>query len=394
MVIRSQWFLALLGGIVVVYSVLSLGYVATSPDVRLRTLLVDRPDDPDIAAGIVIRPVDGLEYRGPSRPVAGDILLELAGQPTPTFIHFTQQVGKLRGATTYPGGQLHAGADVGELPDSSLPPLVEVGPDERWVKVKYLSQDDGKTHTCWLQVQSLPSGEVLFLLVWFVLHLCVFVVAGLAYWKRPTDRTSLLFYLMCTAVLGSFVGCYHWWIVAESFWLTMGYALCAILVPVVTLHFFLVFPRTAGLLARYPRLGTTSLYLPAAVACTALLTQLGYVTWLYDDADPTHQINEVLNALETFRLWIYGCFGGAAVYFLATISVVYNSYRGTRQPLERNQLKWIWWAACVAGVLVAGTLFLAVHDRATFALGPGAFPCSWRAFRSCWPMRWALFATS
>ncbi len=55
MKIRWQFALGALGAVVVVYSMVVLGFVATTPDLGIRCLMDDPPWENGIADGVVIR---------------------------------------------------------------------------------------------------------------------------------------------------------------------------------------------------------------------------------------------------------------------------------------------------------------------------------------------------
>jgi len=368
---RGKWLIAPTGAFIVVYAVVVLGYVATSPDLRLRCLLVDEPADWSAQHGVEIRATPGLKWMG-DRPYPGDLLLGIREDRTRTFIDFAEQLSRLRNQPIPPGGSLHPNADPTEGDESLLPPLVEVGDGDRVVRIEFLRKGTRQAMPSWLHVQSLPLHDVLISLLWFLLQLGVFAVGALAYWKRPFDRSSQLFFTMCIVTLGSFVGGYHWWVVAGSFWLTVPYVICSILVPVVSLHFFLVFPRPKRAIAQYPRLSLVGLYVVPAVSMAAILGWLAYTRWLSANiSDEVTDVDRVTWGLEHLRFWIYSYFGIAAAFFAATLAAVRHSYTGARTPMERSQLRWIWGAGKVAALFVAVTLLLVYYRRTEFALGMG-----------------------
>ena len=357
----------------VIYCVVVLGFVATTPDVRLRCLMADY-ENPNSPRGVEIWSTPNLQCSGP-QPKQGDLLVQFGEKPTPTFIDFTQQLIWLRNAPIPPGGSRYEKADPSELADAyELPFLLQIGNSQRWVEIKFIPQHSTEAVKSWLLVQSLPLSDIVISLIWFILQLGVFAVGALAYWHRPFDRSSRLFYSMCIATLGSFLGGYHWWIVAGSLWLLIPYIVCAVLVPVVSLHFFLVFPRPKPLIARYPRLTLVGLYTIPLVAISGILGILGYLSWLHGPTSSAKDVAEIVPMLQLLRLLIYTYFVVASVYFGMTLLVVRNSYTTTGNPLERSQLKWIWRAGMVAAVFVGLTLYLALFRRADFALGAGRIP--------------------
>jgi transcriptional regulator with GAF, ATPase, and Fis domain len=272
---------------------------------------------------------------------------------------------------TPPGGQLSTGADPWELQYLSLPPLLEVGEGQRWVIAEYLHQESGTIYPCWLKVQSLPLGDFVLSLVWYGMLLMTFTIGAVAYWHRPLDRAARLFFLMCIVTLGSFVGGYHWWVLAGSLWLSTPYIACAVFVPVLTLHFLLVFPRPKRPVTQRPSLLFGLIYSVPAISLCMILGLLVSVHWASGEAAGEEGLARQIQVLSELRQWITGYFVVFMVYFLVTLGVVHNSYVGTRNSLERNQLRWIWRAGLVAFLCLVPALHFAVTDRTEFALGAG-----------------------
>ena len=175
----GRWSLAALGGIVLVYAMLVLGFAATTPDLGLRFLLAE--DGPTV--GPTVRNVlPTMRHRGQYKPKVGDQLIGLGGthvkesrwQEISTFLHFTNALKRLRGDTPF-DGKLLAGSNPSELSDS-IPSFVEIETDywldrDRWVEARFLVQGQPEPQRTWLQVQSLSLNELGLPLVWFVLEL-------------------------------------------------------------------------------------------------------------------------------------------------------------------------------------------------------------------------------
>src|SRR5262249_36561782 len=104
----------------------------------------------------------------------------------------------------------------------------------------------------WTRVQALPLKELIPSLLWFFLKLGLFAIAVLVFWKRPTDLSATLFYLLGVVTLGAFMGGYHWTRIASDPKLILVFMLCAVLLPAVLLHFYLVFPTPKPTLLRRP----------------------------------------------------------------------------------------------------------------------------------------------
>src|SRR5262249_8685468 len=199
----------------------------------------------------------------------------------------------------------------------------------------------------------------------------IFSVGALAFWARPFDRQARVFFAMCTVSLGGFVGGYHWWMIASSLWLTIPFIVCAMLVPVVTLHFFMIYPEPQPPLQRHPYRSVAAIY-AIPILWTAALTGLTVgSSWMFHHAVDERRVGNVLSALNE---GIYVYLGIAAAYFLATLVALVNSFFPTRNPILHKQVKWILWAAVVATIPVGYSLSLAYFQKEKFALGAASFP--------------------
>ena len=339
--IPRQWsdkvLVAISSSVVLLYCVVVLAYVATFPDLRLRVLLTDAPDA-QAASGMVIRDVPGIRCSGP-QPVVGDVLRRIGDQPIHSFNDFSRSLRRLRRAQIPPGGLLNSGDDPA-LVREPLPSLVELETGERLIAVAFLH--GGVPQTSWVFVQSLPLDEMLLTLIWFLLQLGITAVGALAVWHRPFDRPARVFFAMCVVTLGAFVGGFHWWIVASSLPLNVPFVGCALFVPVVSLHFFLVYPRRIWPLTRFPRIALAALYVVPSITFLWMIGMLGYGHWLAQSglADATELI---LKSLVTLREGIYAYLTFAAGCFLVMLTALAQGYLRTANPIERNQLKWMFW---------------------------------------------------
>ena len=363
-----RWILATLGGLAVGYCVLILAIVATTPDLHLRFLLIDSPADLGAISqpGILIRQTPGLKSIGPV-PEAGDLLVSLDGRPISNFLEFARAQLELRDRVSPPSlyNERNPLAD-------GLPPLVQDSEGGRWVRVEYLKHGDGERLTCSIKLQSVPSTEIGVTLIWFLLQLLIFSVSAIAFWNRPFDESARRFFTMCTATLGAFVGGFHWSMIAGSFWLTLPFAISGILLPAVTLHFFLGYPRPKAVLS-WRR---TVHWLIYSIPVAAILCFLWIEGLIWSLSGPSQQIPAqlVLTWMNYLRYGVYAYLSISAVYFLLTIGSLVHSFFTTRNPIELNQVRWIMWAGVGAAICIGYALLLAVVWRTEFALGGARIP--------------------
>lgn len=375
MKVRWPWLLGGSGAVVVIYSMVILSVVATTPDIGIRCLMFDEPWPNGVADGVVIRAIPDGPIKG-KPPKVGDRLVRIADWPVRTFVDFTQSLMRLRGAPIPTGGaSLPDDSDPTELTESELPSLVSYANETRLVEIEFIPEGStrDKTQKCYLRQQSLPVIEVVSSLLWFVLQTIAFAIGAAVYWNRPFDRASQLFYALCLVTLGAFLGSNHWWIVAGSFWLAAPSIICAMLLPAVCLHFFLVFPRTWLPLVWRPRSSLALIYgLPVAgtVVLLVLTAICSWSAW----RDWALNVPTLLGLLDALRIGIYASLVLGGIYFLIALACVFRSYRSTRNAVEQIQLKLLWRAGLVTTACMIVTLALAFFRREAFALGAARAP--------------------
>ncbi len=113
-------------------------------------------------------------------------------------------------------------------------------------------QRGGAEHTVWLRLGPAPAETFLPSVLWFFLKIGLFLVGAIVFWKRPGDRSAGQFFLLCLCSFGAYIGGYHWWRIVTQPMLLLVFMVSAILLPAVSLHFYLVFPRPKAFLERWP----------------------------------------------------------------------------------------------------------------------------------------------
>ena len=359
--------LFLCGGIVLVYSMLVLGIVAAAPDLGIRCLLSDNPWPNGVTDGVVMRTVPKEGVHGKLHPVAGDRLVTIDGVAG----QYVRRLHALANAALQ-----RTDAQRCQPPCRDRPIRLRRAADrslntttarESWrLSLSRRVKRWRTLRSATSRSDPLPLSEVLFSLFWFLLQTVALAIGAAVYWNRPFDRASQLFYSLCLVTLGAFLGTSHWWIVASSFWLTAPCVICAMLLPAVCLHFFLVFPRTWLPLVWRPRTSLALIYGLPIAGMLGLLTLTAICSWPGLFAPNVMTIRQLLDAI---RLGIYGSLVVGGVYFVVTMARVLRSYRSTRNAVEQIQLKLLWRAGVVTAVCLGVTLYLALFDRENFALG-------------------------
>ncbi len=376
--------------------------VVTYPDLRIRTLLVEGPQFARSGGISILAAPLPEDCRGPTPLRVGDRVFEIGSRRVTNFVDFSRALFGLRNARLEPGARLHPGGDPTELRETSSLSLVEIDDGERFAHVRFWRDGESFPLTSWVKLRSIPLAGLLVSVIWFALQLLIVSVSAVAYWNMPGDRGARAFFVLCSLTLVALLGGSHWWVVTGSAWLSAPFAVAAILLPAVQLHFATLYPRPRAELLRHPRLVLTTIYLVpvlCATAMVALILAVWGLSWELVEAGPFARAWEqwqslgVAPVLQGIRSLIYLYSGIAVAYFLATIWVFWQGTRQTRDVIERRQVSWMLAASLTAAVPLAYATWLAFVRRVDFALGALRSRCFWRAWRSCWPTRWGWCAT-
>lgn len=369
---KSRLFVAVLGTAVVIYCVIVLGYVGTTPDLGLRGLLSDR-GDMSATQGMLIRAVVDLDAEGVA-PQSGDVLVSVRDKPIRSFQDFAYALQALRNAPIDSGGRLANRSDMIDDAAGLLPALVETDDGGRFVRVEFQRAGKREVIRTRLQVKSLPLGEVLLSFVWLTLQFLIFAVGALAAWHRPFDRVALRFFTMCAVTMVAFIGGFHWWVLAGSLVLTTPFLVSAVFVPAVSLHFFLCYPRQLELLTKYPRNTLAVIYSVPIVATIVMLSLSIFGRVLTAPVMSETAIEWVQSSHALLRGAIYSYLVFAAGCFFVMLVALANDYFSATTAIEQNQVKWMFRAGLFSAIPITYTLYLALFDRTEFALGSARLP--------------------
>jgi transcriptional regulator with GAF, ATPase, and Fis domain len=261
-------------------------------------------------------------------------------------------------------------------PDSKGPPFVLID-GQRVVRVVYERPGVGK-RVVWCRFGPAPLVTLVPSVLWFTLKIGLFVVGAIVLWRRPADRPAARFFWLCILSFGAYVGGFHWSRIVTQPLLLIVFMACAVFLPAVTLHFYLVFPRPKALLERHGRAALAVVYGPAAVFFGLLLSgylwpRLWGIDWFsgFDGSGPPASD---LRVLLTARGQIYTYFGVALLLYLFSLSCLVHSFRTAVNATERNQVKWILLGATAAVVPMGYSLYLAVWEKERFGGGAATWP--------------------
>lgn len=388
------------------YCLIVIWYVATFPDIGVRCLLPNSPNEQELE---IVQFVHGEEDCLPTLPQPGDRLLQTGRKPANNFLLFVHTLAKLRGASIPPGGQMNPGSDPAEWPENQVPALVDIspGPDGetspsgRMVELKIRKPNSSapelETRT-YVAVKPLRSKDFLLTVFWFLCQLGILVVAMAAWWQRPSDQVIRVFCFMCCASMPAFVGGFHWWMLAASPLLNLPFIFAGCLLPAVTLHFFSCFPRESIFLQSNRNISLAVIYGPLTVMATlvafaywaaysltgvaagpdeySLFQKMAALTdRLTGGGQLAFASNEVCaHLLYILRLFVFAAIGLSSVYFALTVLSLTLSLIRTQNPVERRQASGILIASLISTVPILYTLYLAFYRKNDFALGKAQVP--------------------
>jgi transcriptional regulator with GAF, ATPase, and Fis domain len=207
-------------------------------------------------------------------------------------------------------------------------------------------------------------------ILWLLLKSGLFAVGMLVFWKRPLDQSAQQFFLLCTVTFGAYIGGYHWWQVLTQPPLLVIFMVCSVLLPAVSLHFYLVFPRPKAILLRRPLLWHLLIYGPPLIFLVLLLAGYVFVRLLFQGgAGPSSAVPQLKVLLGFIQDLVSVYLGVSTLWYLASVVCLIDSYRAAHEGMERNQVKWILIGAVAAMFPLGYSLYLAFFDPRKFGGG-------------------------
>lgn len=301
-------------------------------------------------------------------PSNGDKVLAIGGVPIDTLPRYVNTIQNLR---KLPAGSAKAVESLAK----SQQPTVKVG-NTLYVAVDFQPKGTGEAYRTWFVVRDHPWQKSAISIVWFAMESLIFWMGWVVFRRRPEDDSAALFFLMCIVTVGAYMGGYHWLEIAGSPPLTFIFALCAMAVPQIILHFFLIYPSPKQFVLRYPRSVLAIIYVIPAVIQVAVLWTIGNVVRGFRHGSPVESIDQYIAQL-WWLIWLYLGIGGAM--FICCLGSLVHTYWTSRPGIGRNQARWFLSGALVAGFFVAYSANLALRNPNDFALGAAT---------------WSMFAAS
>lgn len=380
--VHRIWTISALAAFSIVYGLVVLWFVPTQPTVPLGCLINNSFSDEH--QGLIIHDVSLLNKTRPQgyTPDIGDHILEVAGHPVYSFTDWVRVHSMFRNLEIGSEGMVDFGTDPTEVRNLGNLSVVEYPDHSRHVRIWFARPGVDEPLLCFIPLVPISTFGISITLIWYILQLFIVVVSGIAYWNRPSDQPVRTFFALSAVTLLAFVGGSHWWVIAGSPLLVTIFAVSGAFLPAILLHFLTVYPFPHPFYLKRRNLSLAAIYaLPLLSAC--LLTGFINIAWLLTQdfgVGPFAQTIErllsqtVASILPYLRHTISFVLGLSLTYFVLCVQRLIQSYKSARNPLERNQVKWILWAALFAVLPIGYTFYIAYFQHVRFALGAARLP--------------------
>jgi transcriptional regulator with GAF, ATPase, and Fis domain len=348
--LTRRGFLILAGISVCLYAISVLLYVQTLPDLGLRTVF---------SPILKTKPRYSVPGSEGLQPREGDTVLMVGDIPIRTWADLLTVPLDLQGKL------------------SPLPPWAKwvqrEDNDQLLVHVDFERAGENGTvrFGSWCVLGNLPLEEMVPSVLWFFLKAMLFTVGALVLWKRPTDRAAAQFFLLCIVTLGAYMGGYHWPFITTQPVLLLVFMVCAVLLPVISLHFYLMFPREKAFMQKHPRIFLMAVYGPPLAFLGTLVVLYFRLRSLSRGHSAPEEITQVLDAL---RLVISSYLLVASVWYLGSVASLIHSFLTVADAMEKKQVQWILVGAVLALVPFSYSLYLALYDPDAFGRGEATWP--------------------
>jgi transcriptional regulator with GAF, ATPase, and Fis domain len=304
----------------------------------------------------------------------GDTVVAVAGHPIMDWSQYMRKLTHLLDEPAEPGDEAVLQRAVQDNETNSSHFLID---GQHVVRVLYQRPGDAVNHvrSVWLKLGPTPPFTLVPSILWLLLKIGLFAVGAIVFWKRPGDSSAAHFFLLCIVSLGAFIGGYHFAHIVTQPALVIVFMTCGLLLPPVTLHFYLVFPRPKRVLERHPRWVLVLLYGPALIFLLLMLSAYLRLQWLYPSGASDSPYEEAVALTLKELLWeTYVYFAFAGVWYLASVVSLLHSFFAAANASEKNQVKWILIGAAAALAPIGYTLYLARFYPEKFGGGAGTWP--------------------
>ncbi len=355
---RSRMLIVVAAVLVCAYALGVIGYVLSIPDIGIRFALTT--EITDFRREFLYPP-------GQTPPARNEQVVAIGDHRVDTWAQLLRQLANLR---SRPDPQTNLEDPSALLADPKLTHARLHGVEV--VRVDVRPSGEGRaTRSVWCRLGRSPVGTLAPTILWFCIKAGLFAVGALVFWQRPRERSARMFFLLCLFSCGAYLGGYHWQSIATQPVLLLVFMFSGVLLPAVSLHFYLVFPRPKPLLERRPWLTLGLLYVPPLVFLVVLLTQYGLVRQTVGLSQEHEALRTALLNMLTTVSWYLVL---AMVLYVASLVCLVYGYRTAENATERNQVKWILYGASTALLPLGYSLYLALWDRESFGVGEATWP--------------------
>lgn len=363
---RRRLVIVLAAFLVCGYALGVLGYVLAIPEIGIRCAFTPVVNHfyPEF-----------LYPESQERPREGDVVKQVGAHPVTNWSQFLRAL--LRLPHEQPDPFDGTAEDLLPTKDYTTPNVSHVVVEgHKLVRVLYQrGGEGGEIRTVWCRLGHSPVETLLPSLLWFFLKIGLFAVGALVFWKRPDDRSAAQFFVLCVVSLGAYIGGYQWVRIVTQPVLLLPFMVCAVLLPAVSLHFYLIFPRPKQFLDRWPRRVFLAIYGPALGFLIFLIGDYLRLRWWANGGGAGDAAPQLVHGLLLEMLYgIYGYFGVAVLWYLASIVCLLHSFRTAGDATEHNQVKWILYGQMAAMVPISYSLYLAFLEQGRFGGGGATWP--------------------
>jgi transcriptional regulator with GAF, ATPase, and Fis domain len=330
------------------YALFVLIYVSHTPDIGIQcsfSAKIKQVSDKFVST-------DGREM------AVGDILVKVGPKSIAEAGRFSAQIRMLR-----------ALSELRNDPDPDYVRTDENGTRE--ILIQFRGEGEKEVHEVWAPLRTLPLEELVPSILWFALKFGLFAVGALVFWKRPNDRSAAQFFLLCIVTLGAYMGGYHWLRISTQRELLLVFMICGVLLPPVSLHFYLVFPRPKEFFQRYPYPTLAAIYGPPLAFLIAIMIRYLVVRAAIRANSPVPEQDLAWTVFQTV-VAIYLLI--AALWYVISVICLIHSFRSAADLTERNQVKWIMIGSIVALLPIGYTLYLVIWAQDDFGAGKATWP--------------------
>jgi transcriptional regulator with GAF, ATPase, and Fis domain len=337
------------------YAIAILVLVPFVPTLGLRTLF-------DLSTRDV---ADGFIQPGERIPSEGDRITEVGIKPMrvwPDLINAPKQILEQRPA-------IESGMHEGTVP------WARDDGHALFIRVRFENAEG--SYVTWCKLGHLSASELLPSFLWFFLKLFLFSVGAVVLWKRPNDDAAAQFFLLCVVTLGAYMGGYHWFQFAPVPYILVVFMVCGVLLPVVNLHFYLLFPRKNPALQRHPQLGLLAIYSAPLLSLVALLAVYFHVRFQYNALPAVPSLDDLaaFNQQQNWLKWtVLAALAVAAVWYVGCLAALIYSLRTATVAEECKQVQCILFGVALALFPIGFSLFVVFFAPTAFAAGWTTWP--------------------